>query len=77
MCEEYGLQKRIIPPETWLFSLILGHSYLVRDRHVSLDKIRSLGFTETLGLTEGHHLSFDLLTKANIIPEKQAMQKGA
>lgn len=76
MCAEYGLQERTIPADSWLFCLVLGHSYLIRDRHLSLDKIRSLGFTETLGTAEGHILAFDLLAKAKIIPESDAMQKG-
>lgn len=77
MCAEYGLQARTIPADTWLFGLVLGHSYLIRDRHLSLDKIRSLGFTETLGAAEGHHIAFDALAQAKIIPAKQAMQNGA
>ena len=76
MCAEYGLHERTIPAETWLFSLVLGHSYLVRDRHLSLDKIRALGFNETLQLAEGHCMAFDMLAKANIIPAKDTMQKG-
>lgn len=77
MCAEYGLKERTIPADTWLFCLVLGHSYLIRDRHLSLDKIRSLGFTETLKAAEGHTMGFDKLAEAKIIPAKDAMQKGA
>lgn len=76
MCAEYGLQERSIPAETWLFSLVLGHSYLVRDRHLSLDKIRALGFNETLQIAEGHCMAFDMLAKAKIIPASDTMRKG-
>lgn len=77
MCAEYGLQERTIPEETWLFCLILGHSYLVRDRAMSLDKIRSLGFTETLKVAEGHRRGFDMLAQAKINAERLVMQKGS
>jgi hypothetical protein len=76
MCAEYGLRERQIPPESWIFTLVTGHSYLKRDRHMSLDKIRSLGFNEELQVGEGHFIGFGRMVAANIIPKPENLLKG-
>lgn len=76
MCTEYGLRKREIPKETWVFTLIAGYSLLCRDRASSLDKIRSVGFNESLALGEGYWIGFDCMVTANLIPPPSDTFKG-
>lgn len=76
MCKEYGLRERVIPKETWVFTLIAGYSLLCRDRALSLDKIRSVGFSEGLSLGKGHWIGFDRMVKGNIIPKPQKTQQS-
>jgi len=76
MCAEYGLRERQIPPESWIFTLVAGYSYLQRDRQMSLDKIRSLGFNEELQVGEGHFIGFGRMVAANIIPKPEILLKG-
>lgn len=70
MCEEYGLCPREIPEATWIF-LSAGFSFLCRNRELSLDKIRSVGFTEEHPVAYGYFQVFERLTQEKIIPSKQ------
>ncbi|KAI9373898.1 hypothetical protein BJX61DRAFT_551884 [Aspergillus egyptiacus] len=67
MCDEYGLKKRSIEPATWVF-VKAGLVLLDRDREMSLDKIRKLGFTEELPVGQGHCLAFDQMAAEKVIP---------
>ena len=69
MCEEYGLRPREIPEASWTF-LSAGFSLLCRNRELSLDKIRSVGFTEEYPIGYGYFQVFERLTQDKIIPSK-------
>ncbi|KAK1147818.1 hypothetical protein N8T08_000331 [Aspergillus melleus] len=73
MCKEYGLQKRDIPEATWIF-MRAGFTMLERNRELSLDKIRSLGFTEEYPVGHGYFRVFDHLVSENIVPPKEKLQ---
>ena len=74
MCEEYGLRPREIPEATWIF-LSAGFSFLGRNREMSLEKIRSVGFTEEYPVAHGYFLVFDRLVEEKIVPGKGAWTK--
>lgn len=57
--------------------LAAGHSLLCRNRELSLEKIRSVGFTEEMPMGEGHFIGFDRMVAAKILPSTSNMQKGA
>ncbi|KAL3428757.1 hypothetical protein BDV09DRAFT_203925 [Aspergillus tetrazonus] len=52
MCKEYDLRLRKIPEATWIF-LSAGFTFLGRNREMSLEKIRNVGFTEEYPLADG------------------------
>ncbi|OQE24005.1 hypothetical protein PENFLA_c010G10856 [Penicillium flavigenum] len=70
MCKEYGLHPREIPEATWTF-LSVGFGFLCRNRELSLDKIRSVGFTEEYPVAYGYFQVFERLTHEEIIPSKE------
>ncbi|KAL1954328.1 hypothetical protein VTO42DRAFT_1402 [Malbranchea cinnamomea] len=74
MCEKYGLQPRQIMPETWVF-VKAGFTLLDRNREMSLDKIRNVGFTEEWPIGKGFLVAFDRIAEAKIIPSKEAMSQ--
>lgn len=76
MCSEYGLRERVISPESWIFMLYGGHSLLCRNRELSLEKIRSVGFVEERAVGEGHFVGFDRMEAAKILPPTSSMQNG-
>lgn len=67
MCGECGLQKREIGQASWIF-LMAGLTMLQRNRELSLDKIRSVGFTEEFPVGYGYFRVFDHLRSEKIIP---------
>ncbi|KAL4780060.1 hypothetical protein BJX76DRAFT_339163 [Aspergillus varians] len=71
MCDEYGLQKRTIGEATWIF-VRAGLTLLDRNREMSLDKIRRVGFTEELPVGHGHYLAFDRMAAEKIIPSQNS-----
>ncbi|CAI7629992.1 unnamed protein product [Penicillium palitans] len=71
MCEEYGLRPREISEATWIF-LSAGFSFLGRNRELSLNKIRSVGFMEEYPIAYGYFQVFDHLAQEKIIPNKEA-----
>ena len=75
MCEEYGLRVRQIPAATWIF-VKAGVTLLDRNREMSLDKIRSVGFTEEQPVGHSHHAAFDHMAEAKIIPPRNALAGG-
>lgn len=72
MCAEYGLQYREIPAATWIF-VKAGFTLLDRNREMSLDKIRSVGFTEENPIGHSHYAVFDRIAEAKFIPSRSAM----
>ncbi|KAL5336870.1 hypothetical protein BJX70DRAFT_371360 [Aspergillus crustosus] len=64
---EYGLRERVIDRATWMF-VKGGFVLLDRDRELSLDKIRGLGFTEEWPAGKGHYLAFDQMAAEKIFP---------
>lgn len=72
MCAEYGLQHRQIPEATWIF-VKAGLTLLDRNREMSLDKIRSVGFTEENPVGHSHYTAFDRIAEAKIIPSRDAL----
>ncbi|RDH35148.1 hypothetical protein BDQ94DRAFT_168820 [Aspergillus welwitschiae] len=76
MCKEYGLQKRQIGPDTWLF-VYAGFKLLDRDREFSLDKIRSIGFMEERSVGKGHLLAFDRMARVGVIPARTQLLPSA
>ncbi|KAL4955731.1 hypothetical protein BDW69DRAFT_204226 [Aspergillus filifer] len=74
MCEEYGLQERVIGEATWVF-VKAGFMLLDRNREMSLDRIRSVGFTEELPVGHGHYRAFDQMALEKIIPARDAWAK--
>ncbi|KAJ5603902.1 hypothetical protein N7537_006858 [Penicillium hordei] len=74
MCEEYGLCPREVFEATWIF-LSAGFGFLGRNCELSLDKIRSIGFTEEYPIAYGYVQVFDHLAQENIIPSKEAWTK--
>ncbi|KAL3461854.1 hypothetical protein BJX64DRAFT_277636 [Aspergillus heterothallicus] len=71
MCEEYGLKERTIEDATWIF-VKAGLTLLDRNREMSLDKIRNVGFMEELPVGQGHIRTFDRIASENIIPPRSA-----
>ncbi|KAJ5330339.1 hypothetical protein N7476_000122 [Penicillium atrosanguineum] len=74
MCQEYGLRPREISGATWIF-LSAGFSFLGRNRELSFDKIRIVGFTEEYPVAYGYFQVFDHLVREKIIPSKEAWTK--
>ncbi|KAL4965198.1 SDR family oxidoreductase [Aspergillus stella-maris] len=74
MCEEYGLQERVIGEATWVF-VKAGFMLLDRNREMSLDKIRSVGFKEELPVGHGHYRAFDQMALERIIPSRDTWAK--
>jgi hypothetical protein len=75
MCDKFGLRKRSITRETWVF-LKCGFTMLDRNREFSLDKIRSLGFVEEMKVGEGYRLGFDRMAAMKILPSKQDLESA-
>ncbi|EXF82147.1 hypothetical protein CFIO01_00661 [Colletotrichum fioriniae PJ7] len=73
MCAEFGLKHRDIPAASWIFTMGVGFSLLQRNRAMCLDKIRSIGFKEELGMSEGYIIAFDRMVAANILPPRKLM----
>ncbi|KAL4806072.1 hypothetical protein BDV18DRAFT_160140 [Aspergillus unguis] len=67
MCDAYGLQKRSIGESTWVF-VRAGFTLLDRNREMSLDKIRSVGFNEEVPVGQGYYWAFDQMAAERIIP---------
>lgn len=76
MCAEHDLAGTEIPHETWVF-LAAGNVLLDRNRGLSLDKIRALGFTEEMPPGHGISVVLDRLVAVKRIPSKEVMQKWA
>ena len=74
MCKKYGLRYREIPEATWTF-LSVGLSFLCRNRELSLDKIRSVGFTEEYPIAYGYFQVFECLSQEKIIPAKEDLYR--
>ncbi len=74
MCEEYGLRHRNVDEASWVF-VKAGFTLLDRNREMSLDKIRGLGFTEELSIGQGHYLAFDRMAAEKIIPASKSLTK--
>ncbi|KAL4792442.1 hypothetical protein BDV19DRAFT_380816 [Aspergillus venezuelensis] len=74
MCEEYGLQERVIGEATWVF-VKAGFMLLDRNREMSLDKIKSVGITEELPVGHGHYHAFDQMVLERIIPARDTWAK--
>lgn len=77
MCAQYGLERRQIPSEAWIFILVAGFDKLRRDRALCLDKIRAVGFAEDFPLCGGHLKSLERLVASRRIPPLEVLQKGA
>lgn len=69
MCETYGLQRRAVSESAWVFSKV-SLTMLNRNRELSLDKIRSIGFTEELPVGQGHYVTLDRMVDERILPPK-------
>ncbi|KAK2745757.1 hypothetical protein FQN55_006078 [Onygenales sp. PD_40] len=76
MCEEYKLRGKEILPATWMFAKI-GFTWLDRDREMSLDKIRDVGFMEELPVGQGYQVACERMAEAGIIPSSKVLQFGA
>ncbi|KAJ5279022.1 hypothetical protein N7478_004394 [Penicillium angulare] len=74
MCEQYGLQLRSISEYTWMF-LSVAVAMLDRNREMSLNKIRSVGFTEEYPVADGYFKVFDHFVQEKIIPSKESWTK--
>ncbi|KAL4903358.1 hypothetical protein BDW74DRAFT_156229 [Aspergillus multicolor] len=74
MCKEYGLRQRKIEDATWIF-VKAGLTLLNRNREMSLDKIRSVGFTEEWAIGEGQLRAFDRIAAEKIIPDKTSWDR--
>lgn len=73
MCDRFGLEKRNMTREAWVF-LKCGFTMLDRNREMSLDKIRSLGFVEEKKVGEGHIIAFDRMAAAKVLPSKEDLE---
>ena len=69
MCESYGLQQRKVPESAWTFVRAIL-TMLDRNRELSLEKIRTIGFTEELPVGHGHYVTLDRMVEERIIPPK-------
>ncbi|PLB36008.1 SDR family oxidoreductase [Aspergillus candidus] len=67
MCAEYGLQKRGVSEGSWVF-LKAAFTLLERSRHMSLEKIRGVGFEEEFPVGHGYWRVFDYLAGEKITP---------
>lgn len=72
MCEMYGLQRREISESAWIFSKV-SLTMLNHNRELSLDKIRSIGFTEELPVGQGHYVTVDRMVNERILPPKSVL----
>lgn len=72
MCERYGLQRREISESAWIF-FKAGFIMLNRNRELSLDKIRSIGFKEELPVGQGHYVALDRMRDERILPPKSVL----
>lgn len=69
MCETYGLQRRTISESAWIF-VKAGMTMLDRNRQMSLDKIRDIGFTEELPVGQGHYVTLDRMVDERLLPSR-------
>lgn len=75
MCEEYGLQYRQINEAAWIFCKV-GFTLLHRNRELSLQKIRSLGFNEESPVGQSYINTFEHMEKEKILPPNGALNGG-
>lgn len=72
MCESYGLHQRGIPESAWTFVKAML-TMVNRNRELSLDKIRAIGFTEERPVGHGHYVTLDRMVDERIILPKQVL----
>ncbi|OQE40206.1 hypothetical protein PENCOP_c006G04608 [Penicillium coprophilum] len=72
MCNAYCLEHRLLPHSSWIF-LKAGFTLLDRNREMSLDKIRGVGFKEEIPVGEGYLIAFDRIAEAKLIPSQRAL----
>lgn len=75
MCETYGLKRRDISESAWVFSKV-SLTMLNHNRELSLDKIRSIGFTEELPVGQGHYVTLDRMIDERILPPKSVLKRS-
>lgn len=69
----FGLKEKLISNAAWSF-LRIRLQVLDRNRELDLTKIRGLGFGERLENNEGHHLAYERMVTARVIPPQTAMK---
>lgn len=72
MCKSYSLVPRELSSASWVFCKA-AFTLLDRDRELSLDKIRDIGFTEELPLGQAHYIAFDRMAENRLIPSREAL----
>ncbi|PLB44203.1 hypothetical protein P170DRAFT_416668 [Aspergillus steynii IBT 23096] len=75
MCAEYGLQYRVIGEAAWIFCKV-GFTMLHRNRELSLQKIRGLGFTEEIPVGQSYIDTFEHMARERILPPSEALRGG-
>ncbi|KAF9895130.1 hypothetical protein FE257_000032 [Aspergillus nanangensis] len=68
--ERYGLKKGLLEAHNW------GHTHFMLvdfdfDREYSLERARSVGFTESVDTVDGYKIVFDRMVEAKMIPDVQ------
>jgi hypothetical protein len=72
MCQTYCLEHRDLPPSSWVF-IKVGFTLLDRNREMSLDKIRGVGFKEEIPAGEGYIVALERIAEAKLIPSQRAL----
>ena len=72
MSEAYGLQRRAVSESAWVFSKA-SLTILNRNRELSLDKGRSIAFTEKLPVDQGHYVTLDRMVDERILPPEPVL----
>lgn len=75
MCKTHELKQRDISESVWVL-VKAGLTMLNRNREVSLDKIRSIGFIEELPVCQGHYVAVDCMINERILPPRQFLVSG-
>lgn len=72
----HDLKQRDISESAWIF-VKAGLTMLNRNREVSLDKTRGIGFTEELPVCQGHYVALDRMMDERILPPRQFLVSSA
>ncbi|KAF7586306.1 hypothetical protein BBP40_009088 [Aspergillus hancockii] len=65
--ERYSLKKGVVEQQNWTHTQFMLVEFDF-NREYSLEKARSVGFTESIDTVKGYHIAFDRMVQAGLIP---------